>query len=51
VCAGKGGGSRCCICANPISPEQIELELDGVRPHRSCYDIWLQEVGTRQSPS
>jgi hypothetical protein len=51
VCAGKGDGSPRRICVNPTSPEQFELELDGVRPHRYCYDIWLHEVGTRESPS
>ena len=50
VWAGKGDGSSCRICTKPISPEQFEFELDGVRLHRYCYDIWLQEVGTSQSP-
>ena len=50
VWAGTGDGSPCRICANPISPEQFEFELDGVRLHRYCCDIWLQDVGTSQSP-
>jgi len=50
VWAGKGDGSPCRICTNPISSEQFGFELDGVRLHRYCYAIWLQEVGTSQSP-
>ena len=46
--AGRGSGSHCAACGEPITPAEIEFEAElpsGVilRLHRLCHDIWREE--------
>ena len=48
VWAGRGNGSHCAACTEPIGPTQIEFEIDlqsgvVVRLHPSCHAIWREE--------
>jgi hypothetical protein len=46
--AGRGNGTHCAACGEPIGPSEIEFEaelLSGatLRLHRVCHDVWREE--------
>jgi len=46
--AGRGNGTHCAACGEPITPMEIEFEAElpsGVtlRLHRLCHDVWREE--------
>jgi hypothetical protein len=48
VWAGRGLGTHCVACAQPIAVGEIEYEVDlpsgrMIRLHRRCYDLWREE--------
>ena len=48
VYAGRGTSTRCAVCSQPITPQQIEYEIavSGAQPlvfHMQCHDVWLTE--------
>jgi len=48
---GSGLGEHCAACAEAISPDEIEFEVDlpsgmRIRLHRRCYQLWLEECVT-----
>ena len=48
VWAGRGNGSHCAACTDPIGPTEIEFEIDlqsgsTLRLHRACHAIWREE--------
>ena len=38
--AGYGRDLPCSACDAKIAPSEIEYEVDGLRFHGRCYDIW-----------
>lgn len=45
---GSGSGLRCAVCREPIDASEIEYEVDlpsarGIRLHRQCHALWLEE--------
>ena len=48
IWAGRGNGSHCVACAEPISASEVEFEVDihsglTLRLHRSCHALWREE--------
>ena len=48
VVAVTGTGGRCVVCHEPITPSEIECEVDGYaadgsRSHLTCFLIWQEE--------
>lgn len=48
VWAGRGSGTHCAACGEPIEASQIEFEVPlgastVLRLHRVCHHIWLEE--------
>jgi hypothetical protein len=48
VWAGRGSGTHCAACGEPIESTQIEFEAPlgqatVLRLHRACYQIWQEE--------
>jgi hypothetical protein len=46
--AGRGSGTHCAACGEPIRPTDIEFEADlpsglTLRLHRLCHDVWREE--------
>jgi hypothetical protein len=50
---GPGGGASCSVCANPVTAQQMEYEVEFVRPdglgrvkyhlHLRCFAVWELE--------
>jgi hypothetical protein len=54
VWAGRGSGTHCAACGEPIESAQIEFEVPlgptaVLRLHRACYRIWQEECGVLPS--
>jgi hypothetical protein len=56
VWAGRGSGSHCAACAEPISTTEIEFEVElgaiaptVLRLHRDCHEIWQDECGEQRA--
>jgi hypothetical protein len=50
VWAGHGSGTHCAACGGVIACTEVEYETPllpglGLRLHRECYYIWLEECG------
>jgi hypothetical protein len=48
VWAGRGAGTHCVACGEPIAVSEIEFEVDlpsgpALRLHRVCHEIWREE--------
>ena len=48
VWAGRGSGTHCAACGEPIESSQIEFEVQLgtstiLRLHRQCHQIWQEE--------
>jgi hypothetical protein len=48
VWAGRGAGTHCAACGEPIAPSDIEFEVPlstghALRLHRDCHLIWREE--------
>ena len=48
VWAGRGVGTHCVACSEPIEPTEIEFEVAltsglAIRLHRTCHEIWREE--------
>jgi hypothetical protein len=47
--AGKGSGTHCAACGQPILLTEVEFEVDvagtTLRLHRLCHQLWLEECG------
>jgi hypothetical protein len=46
--AGRGSGTHCAGCGEPIRPTEIEFEAElpsgtALRLHRLCHDLWREE--------
>jgi len=45
--AGKGSGTHCAACGEPISRTEVEFEVEvagtTLRLHRLCHQLWLEE--------
>jgi hypothetical protein len=53
VWAGRGVGTHCAACGEPIAVTDIEFEVDlasgtTLRLHRLCHEIWREECDTLQ---
>lgn len=53
VWAGRGVGTHCAACGEPIAVTDIEFEVDllsgtTLRLHRVCHEIWREECDTLQ---
>ena len=45
--AGRGTGTHCVACGEPIRPDEIEFEAElssgaTLRLHRLCHDVWRE---------
>ena len=54
VWAGRGTGTHCPACGEPIEPTQIEFEVvlgasTVLRLHRLCHQLWQEECQTLPS--
>jgi hypothetical protein len=58
---GRGDGSGCAVCEEPIRPDQLELELEFAREsteeanqnphvHTLCFTAWQLESRARKGP-
>jgi hypothetical protein len=48
--AGRGNGTHCAACGEPITPNEVEFEAElssgaTLRLHRLCHDVWREECG------
>jgi hypothetical protein len=48
VWAGRGVGTHCAACGEPIAPTDVEFEVElssgtALRLHRVCHGIWREE--------
>lgn len=42
--AGNGTGRTCAVCGNPVTPMEVEYEVDGdARAHARCFLVWQDE--------
>jgi len=46
--AGRGNGTHCAACGEPIMPNEVEFEAElssgaTLRLHRLCHDVWREE--------
>jgi hypothetical protein len=53
--AGRGSGTHCAGCGEPIGPGEIEFEADlpsgrTLRLHRACHAIWREECAALTAP-
>jgi hypothetical protein len=53
VWAGRGVGTHCAACGEPIATSDIEFEVDlvsgaSLRLHRTCHEIWREECDMLQ---
>ena len=58
VWAGRGTGSHCAACGEPITTAEIEFEVElgpaaptVLRLHRDCHGIWQDECGEHRAPA
>lgn len=41
---GNGTGRSCAVCGNPVTPMEVEHEVDGDSPaHTRCFLVWQDE--------
>ena len=48
VWAGRGMGTHCAACGEPIAAAEVEFEVEltsgtAIRLHRVCHEIWREE--------
>jgi hypothetical protein len=47
VWAGRGSGTHCVACGQPITPGEVEYEVELAsavfRVHRTCFTVWREE--------
>lgn len=53
--AGRGTGTHCAACSEPIKPTEIEFEAElasglTLRLHRLCHDVWRDECESLTTP-
>jgi hypothetical protein len=46
--AGRGTGTHCAVCGEPITPAEVEFEAElptgiTLRLHRLCHEVWREE--------
>lgn len=42
--AGNGTGRPCAVCGNPVTPMEVEYEVDGdATAHTRCFLVWQEE--------
>ena len=51
VWAGRGDGTHCAACGEPIKPTEVEFEAElpsgaTLRLHRLCHEVWRDECET-----